>query len=363
MVTTTLRRPKLSAVFPFAKPLLSDARDPLTGEPVQILSDRPTGIASCSKVVVPFAKPVATEEADSWAALDPLGSDAKGDFAVDTTARALVRLVYVAAQVGQRFRDENLTHDPVAWMMAPRELFAGRCAMEACRERPDFVLATLLYGLSLGLDADPGDLRSLLDSGPGGSGEPDEDVDDVFADPEGDEDEDASSDERPRREGGVGDKHDDDWDDPIEFGTDHLVDALTDGNASLVSRLAADPGPLSTDSSGSGVGLVASGPSPSRLFTAMVTNEIRGHVSHLFHASMAADEESFEGTVRERLGTAAAREMRIMEGVDWSSDVVGSIMDSELCCLLDELEDSGGSGADGLDVWVERRLPSEAVFA
>ena len=363
MVTTTLRRPKLSAVFPLAKPLLPDARNKPTNDAVQILADRTAETAACPGVVVPFAKPVADKAAGSWAGLDPLGLDANGDFAVETTARALVRLVYVAAQVGQRFRDENLTQDPVAWMMAPRDLFAGRCAIDACQDRPDFILATLLHGLSLGLDADPGDLRSLLEAGTSGSGEPDEDDDDVFADPQSDEDEEASSDERPRREGGVGDKHDDDWDDPIEFGSDDLVEARTDGSASLVSRLAADPGPLSNDSSGSGVGLVARGPSPSRLFTAMVTNELRGHVSHLFHASMAADEESFEGTVRERLGTAAAREMRIMEGVDWSSDVVGSIMDSELCCLLDELEDSGGSGADGLDVWVERRLPSEAVFA
>ena len=40
-------------------------------------------------------------------------------------------------------------------MLAPRRLFRGAAAIEACLERDDCMRAVLLHGLSIGLDAAP----------------------------------------------------------------------------------------------------------------------------------------------------------------------------------------------------------------
>ncbi|HZF93858.1 MAG TPA: hypothetical protein VEZ20_03195 [Allosphingosinicella sp.] len=42
-------------------------------------------------------------------------------------------------------------------------MFGGSTAFEACLEREHFMRALLLHGLSLGLDADPDEIDSLLD--------------------------------------------------------------------------------------------------------------------------------------------------------------------------------------------------------
>ncbi|EZP49945.1 hypothetical protein [Sphingomonas sp. RIT328] len=93
---------------------------------------------------------------------DPLACDHPDDLVVPTTARRLQRLAIVAADVGARFAREAIPHDPVAWLLAPRGLFGGACALDACQERDAFVRATLLHGLSLGLDADGDDIDALL---------------------------------------------------------------------------------------------------------------------------------------------------------------------------------------------------------
>lgn len=93
---------------------------------------------------------------------DPLVADHPDDPVVPTTGRRLQRLAIVAADVGARFAREAIPHDPVAWLLAPRDLFDGACAIDACQDRDAFVRATLLHGLSLGLDADGAELDALL---------------------------------------------------------------------------------------------------------------------------------------------------------------------------------------------------------
>ena len=96
------------------------------------------------------------------AAVDPLDCDAAGDEVVVTTTRGLIRLVLVAVETASRFEREAIGHDAVAWMLAPRELFAGRSAVEACLSREECLRAVLLHGLSIGLDADPMTLDALM---------------------------------------------------------------------------------------------------------------------------------------------------------------------------------------------------------
>lgn len=94
---------------------------------------------------------------------DPLNADSPFDDVVITTSRALCRLALVATETGARFQREAEPHDPMAWLLAPRQLFAGSTALEACLEREHFMRALLLHGLSLGLDADPEEIDGLLD--------------------------------------------------------------------------------------------------------------------------------------------------------------------------------------------------------
>jgi hypothetical protein len=109
--------------------------------------------------------------------LDPLDDDARDDVPVLTTRRGLTRLVLVAAETGARFHREGIGYDPVAWMLAPRTLFAGRPAIEACLERKECMRAILLHGLSIGLDADPDELDRLAEDGPEEEGVFEEDFD------------------------------------------------------------------------------------------------------------------------------------------------------------------------------------------
>lgn len=93
---------------------------------------------------------------------DPLDEDTPDDRAVSTTRRGLCRLAVTAAETGARFERERIGHDPAAWLLAPRVLFGGRAALDACLSREHYVRATLLHGLGLGLDADPSDVDDLL---------------------------------------------------------------------------------------------------------------------------------------------------------------------------------------------------------
>ena len=94
---------------------------------------------------------------------DPLDENGASDVAVPATRRGLTRLALVAAETGARFQREGLECDPMTWLLAPRRMFEGLSAIEACLDREPCVRALILHGLSLGLDADQEDLNELID--------------------------------------------------------------------------------------------------------------------------------------------------------------------------------------------------------
>lgn len=93
---------------------------------------------------------------------DPLEADKPSDELVMVTPRRLLRLAIAAADAGARFSREGLDIDPVAWMIAPRQLFDGRSAMDACQDLDHFHRSVVLHGLNIGLDASPSDIDELL---------------------------------------------------------------------------------------------------------------------------------------------------------------------------------------------------------
>jgi len=75
--------------------------------------------------------------------------------------------VLVATEVAARFERDESDVDPVAWMLAPRRLHAGRAPLDACLELEECTRALLLHGLGLGLDADRATFdEALLDDAP-----------------------------------------------------------------------------------------------------------------------------------------------------------------------------------------------------
>lgn len=95
--------------------------------------------------------------------LDPLAEDCPyDDTAIITTRRAITRVALVAVETGGRFQREGIEHDPMSWMLAPRRLFDGRAAIDACLEREHCLRSILVHGLSLGLDLAPTVVDTLL---------------------------------------------------------------------------------------------------------------------------------------------------------------------------------------------------------
>jgi hypothetical protein len=121
--------------------------------------------AASASSSVPFFPVVALQPlaaiSPSLGDYDPLEADDRADRPVLTTERRLRRLALVAADTGARFARERIGHDPVAWLLAPRALFDGRSALDACQGRSCFLRAVLLHGLSLGLDADPDEVDAI----------------------------------------------------------------------------------------------------------------------------------------------------------------------------------------------------------
>lgn len=96
---------------------------------------------------------------------DPMDGDGPDDAPVVLTRRRLCRLALVATEVGARFERDGVQHDPMAWMLAPRELFDGTSAIDACLELEGCVRALVVHGLGLGLDADPAEIDALVADG------------------------------------------------------------------------------------------------------------------------------------------------------------------------------------------------------
>lgn len=96
---------------------------------------------------------------------DPLDEDALGDAPLLTTRRSVIRVALAAAETASRFAREGTGHDAMAWLTAPRRMYGGATAIDACLDRDACLRTVLLHGLSLGLDADPEDLDELADDG------------------------------------------------------------------------------------------------------------------------------------------------------------------------------------------------------
>ncbi len=101
--------------------------------------------------------------AGSWG-LDPLIHDDADDEFVELSKRQLVRIALIATEVGARFQRDGNTHDPMAWMLVPRRMFAGRPAIEACGEQAHCLRSVVVHGLGLGLDVEAEVIDALLSS-------------------------------------------------------------------------------------------------------------------------------------------------------------------------------------------------------
>lgn len=95
---------------------------------------------------------------------DPLDDDRGMDERADVTRRGMLRLAVAAARTGARFARDGLEVDPVAWLLAPRTIFDGETAMEACIDLAPFRRCLALHapGADLGLDAEPDEVDEIL---------------------------------------------------------------------------------------------------------------------------------------------------------------------------------------------------------
>lgn len=227
---------------------------------------------------------------------DPLDEDAASDAAVRTTRRGLIRLALVAAETGARFQREGVAHDPMSWLLAPRTMFHGASAIDACLTRAGCIRGVLIHGLSLGLDADPGAIDEL--------------VDDV----------DATMD---RGAGAAGDR---------------AADGRRDPRGRRVPTRGMEKG------------------RPLRLFTATVVHDDGFETVHAFHASFAVDESEIAGRLYARMGAAAA-DAAIVTGFDHTSPIVEALVSPAICDTLMMVDAAPSSPlAAGLDLNIEQRF-------
>lgn len=93
---------------------------------------------------------------------DPLALDAARDTTISLSDRHLSRLLLLTGEIGRRFERERRDTEPAAWMYAPRVLFGGRNAVEACSQRGRFLDAMLLHKVTPLLDMHPEDMATLV---------------------------------------------------------------------------------------------------------------------------------------------------------------------------------------------------------
>lgn len=235
--------------------------------------------------------------------LDPLDDDRADDEVVVTTRRAICRIALVATEAAGRFVRDEVPHDPMSWMLAPRALFGGASAVDACLDRDDCLRGVLIHGLSLGLDADPETIDALAE----------------------DDDDDADAD-------ADADAH--------AYGDATVADACPGGQRSNVlpfARPASD-------------GL--------RLFTATVVSNDGFETVQAFHASLATDEAEVAGRLYCRMGAASA-DARIVDGFDPSEPLVAALVSEVICDMLAIVAgDPASPIAAGLNLNIEQRFLS-----
>lgn len=238
----------------------------------------------------------------AWPMPDPLERDCVGDEAIHTTRRGLTRVALVATEVASRFQREVMAHDAMAWMLAPRALFYGAAAIDACLDRDACLRGVLLHGLSLGLDADPATIDSLVS---------DNDADLVATDPDR---------------------------------------TVTDNMAEFTPRTS----PTGGRRRGNVIPFRGAPVEPRRLFTATVVADNGARSVQAFHASLAVDEVEVAARLRCRIGSASS-DARIVDGFDPSDPLVASLVSSAICDTLRLIEaDPASPLAAGLDVNIEQ---------
>lgn len=226
--------------------------------------------------------------------IDPLDFDDADDEVVMTTKRGLIRLALVAADTASRFEREAIDHDPVAWMIAPRTLFEGRSAIDACLARDECLRAVLLHGLAIGLDADPMTLDALMD----------------------DDGDDTISADGPS----------------AACGHDH---AATDDVGHKEKPRVERP----------------------RLWTSFLVGERASGTIQAFDAVVAGDRAEAEARLRARHGTGIADAIEISEGFDPNSPMAEALVSPAVADMLEQVAaDPGSSLARGLSVYVEQRF-------
>ena len=228
-----------------------------------------------------------------WA-IDPLAEDGVDDDVVVTTRRGICRVALVAAETAGRFQRDELPYDPMSWMLAPRDLFRGVPALDACLDREACLRGILVHGLSLGLDVDEATLDTLLEDDDG----PDRDVagrtEADFDDARGENDDDRSP------------------------------------SFSPVGR--------------------------ERLFTATVVSDDGIATLQAFHASVAREPEQIARRLFIRMGAASADAV-IVEGFVASDPLVEALVSSAVAdTLLLVAADPASPLASGLDLHVEQRF-------
>lgn len=105
---------------------------------------------------------------------DLLEADGPDDQTIVTSRRAIGRVAMAATEVGGRFQREHIRYDPMAWMLAPRRMFGGRSALDACLEQEHCLRTMLVHGLGLGLDPEPEALENLSANNEDDEGEDDD---------------------------------------------------------------------------------------------------------------------------------------------------------------------------------------------
>lgn len=233
--------------------------------------------------------------------IDPLDDDQPTDDIVVTTRRAICRVALVATEVAHRFQREAIRYDAMSWMLAPRALFGGASAVEACLDRDACLRGVLIHGLSLGLDADAAELDALA----------------------------------------ADDAHHDDYDDDHGFGDDG---AETSGDVDVHGRrsnVVAFPSPDGTDL---------------RLFTATVVSSDGFETVQAFHASLASEEAEVAGRLYCRIGAASA-DAKIVEGFDPTDPLVAALVSEAISDTLSMIATQPASPiAAGLDLNIEQRF-------
>jgi len=248
---------------------------------------------AAAKPIAAAAVRAASPRPSEWA-VDPLDQDRLDDDVVVTTRRGICRVALVAAETAGRFQRDGLRYDPMSWMLAPRKLFRGVPALDACLDRDACLRGILVHGLSLGLDIDAATLDALT-----------EDDDGPDADPGG---------------------------------------TVGDGVGASTGENDGDRSPSFSPVDGE------------RLFSATVISDDGMVTVQAFHASLARDPSEIAGRLFLRMGAACADAV-IVEGFDPSDPLVEALVSPAVAdTLLQVVADPASPLAAGLDLNVEQRF-------